>query len=57
VCDEQQMKLAAATGANCYTLKPASAEQFFQMVLSSTNYWLNVHQYPEHHIPPAECRR
>jgi len=57
VCDEQQMKLAAATGANSYTLKPASAEQFFQMVLASTNYWLNIHQYPEHHIPAAECRR
>ena len=57
VCDERQMEQAASAGANSYTLKPASAEQFFQMVLASTNYWLNIHQYPEHHIPPAECRR
>ena len=57
VCDEQQMHLAADNGANSYTLKPASAEQFLQTVLASTNYWLNIHQYPEHHLPPADCRR
>ena len=56
VCDEAQMQRAAANGANSYTLKPASAEQFLKTVLASTNYWLNVHQYPEHHIPPAKCR-
>jgi len=57
VADEQQMELAAACGANSYTLKPASAEQFLQTVLASTNYWLNIHQYPERHMPPAQCRR
>jgi two-component system response regulator len=57
VADERQMQLAAANGANSYTLKPASAELFLQTVLASTNYWLNIHQYPEHHIPPAHCRR
>lgn len=57
VADEAQMQLAAESGANSYTLKPASAEQFLTTVLASTNYWLNIHQYPEHHIPPAQCRR
>jgi len=57
VCDEAQMQLAAANGANSYTLKPASAELFLRTVLASTNYWLNVHQYPEHHLAPANCRR
>lgn len=57
VADEEQMKTAAANGANSYTLKPASAEQFLKTVLASTNYWLTVHQYPERHLPPDSCRR
>src|SRR5215207_2137297 len=57
VCDEQQMKQAAANGANSYTIKPANAEQFLRTVLASTNYWLTIHQYPEHHLPPELCRR
>ncbi len=57
VSDETQMKQAAASGANSYTLKPANAEQFLQTVLASTNYWLTIHQYPEHHLPPELCRR
>ena len=57
VCDEAQMKQAAANGANSYTIKPASAEQFLRTVLASTNYWLTIHQYPEHHLPPEDCRR
>lgn len=57
VADEQQMKTAAESGANSYTLKPANAEQFLKTVLASTNYWLTVHQYPEHHLPPEFCRR
>ena len=57
VADERQMQIAASNGANSYTLKPASAEQFLKTVLASTNYWLNIHQYPEHHSPPASCRR
>ncbi len=57
VCDEQQMQLAAANGANSYTIKPANAEQFLRTVLASTNYWLNIHQYPKHHVPQGECRR
>ena len=40
------MELAAAHGANSYTLKPANAEQFLRTVLASTNYWLTIHQYP-----------
>ena len=57
VADEAQMKLAAVNGANSYTIKPANAEQFLRTVLASTNYWLNIHQYPQHHIPQAQCRR
>lgn len=57
VSDENQMKLAAINGANSYTIKPANAEQFLRTVLASTNYWLTIHQYPEHHLPAEACRR
>jgi two-component system response regulator len=57
VSDETQMKTAAANGANSYTIKPANAEQFLRTVLASTNYWLTIHQYPQHHLPPELCRR
>jgi len=57
VSDETQMAEAARNGANSYTLKPASAEQFLRTVLASTNYWLTIHQYPTHHLPPGACRR
>lgn len=57
VSDENQMKQAAANGANSYTIKPANAEQFLRTVLASTNYWLTIHQYPERHLPANLCRR
>ena len=57
VCGEDEMKLAAKYGANSYTCKPASAEQFLRTVLASTSYWLTIHQYPEHHLEPALARR
>jgi two-component system response regulator len=57
VCGEAEMKLAAERGANSYTLKPANAEQFLRTVLAATNYWLTIHQYPQHHIPAEQCRR
>lgn len=57
VSDEEQMRTAAANGANSYTIKPANAEQFLRTVLASTNYWLTIHQYPEHHLEAAKCRR
>ena len=57
VCDEEQMRTAAANGANSYTLKPSNAEQFLRTVLASTNYWLTIHQYPQNHIPAGLCRR
>lgn len=57
VADEAQMKEAARNGANSYTLKPASAEQFLRTVLASTTYWLTIHQYPTHHLPAVACRR
>jgi CheY-like chemotaxis protein len=57
VSDEEQMQLAAAAGANSYTIKPANAEQFLRTVTDSTNYWLTIHQYPQHHLPKEKCRR
>jgi CheY-like chemotaxis protein len=57
VCEEDQMRLAMSNGANSYTLKPACAEDFLRTVLSSTNYWLKIHQYPQHHLPAEECLR
>ena len=57
VADEAQMKQAAVLGANSYTIKPANAEQFLRTVLASTNYWLNIHQYPGHHVPQQRCKR
>ena len=57
VADEEQMKLAATNGANSYTIKPANAEQFLRTVLASTNYWLTIHQSPQHHLRPEDCRR
>lgn len=55
--DETQMRRAAELGANSYTLKPSSAEQFLQTVIASTTYWLAIHQYPEHHLPQSACKR
>jgi CheY-like chemotaxis protein len=57
VCDEKEMKTAAANGANSYTVKPANVEQFLRTVLASTKYWLTIHQYPDHHVPAESCRR
>jgi CheY-like chemotaxis protein len=57
VCDEKEMKTAAANGANSYTVKPANVEQFLRTVLASTSYWLTIHQYPDHHVPADSCRR
>jgi CheY-like chemotaxis protein len=57
VSDEQQLRNAAAAGANSYTIKPANAEQFLRTVIDSANYWLTIHQYPEHHLPKEACRR
>ncbi len=57
VSDEEQMRKAAEFGANSYTLKPANAEQFLRTVLASTNYWLAIHQYPDHRLSQSECRR
>ncbi len=57
VSDEGQMRDAAAAGANSYTIKPANAEQFLRTVADSTNYWLSIHQYPQHHVPQEACRR
>jgi CheY-like chemotaxis protein len=55
--DEGQMRIAANVGANSYTIKPANAEEFLKAVVTSTNYWLTIHQYPDHHIPDSDCRK
>ena len=56
VCGEEQMREAAALGANSYTLKPADSEQFMGMVRISARYWLGIHQYPQHHLSRGVCR-
>jgi CheY-like chemotaxis protein len=57
VCGEEEMRKAAALGANSYTVKPANAEQFLRTVLASTTYWLTIHQQPDRHIDPKLARR
>ncbi len=57
LADERQMQQAARSGANSYTLKPANAEQFLRTVLASTDYWMRIHQHPDHHLPADLCRR
>ncbi len=57
VSDDKELRAAAAAGANSYTIKPANAEQFLKTVVESTNYWLSIHQYPDHHLPSDKCRR
>lgn len=57
VSDPEQMELAAQNGANSYTLKPASAEHFLHTVLTSTDYWISIHQRPTQHLPAEQCRR
>jgi CheY-like chemotaxis protein len=46
VTDDEQKRLAMASGANSYTNKPTDAATFIQTVLQSTNYWLRIHQFP-----------
>jgi CheY-like chemotaxis protein len=46
VTDDDQKRLAMASGANSYTNKPTDAITFMQTVVQSTNYWLRIHQFP-----------
>ena len=46
VTDDEQKRLAMASGANSYTNKPTDAATFIQTVMQSTNYWLRIHQFP-----------
>lgn len=46
VTDNEQKKLAMASGANSYTNKPTDAMTFMQTVMDSTHYWLRIHQFP-----------
>ena len=46
VTDDEQKRLAMASGANSYTNKPTDAMTFMQTVVQSTNYWLRIHQFP-----------
>ena len=48
---------ASEYGANSYTVKPADADQLAKTLLSSTDYWLHVHQTPTKHAPQSACRR
>jgi len=57
VADDAYIQQAAVLGANSYTIKPANPEQFLRTVMTSTQYWLTVHQYPGRHMPQKEARR
>jgi len=57
VADDDYIRQAAALGANSYTIKPANPEHFLRTVMTSTQYWLTVHQYPGRHLPASEARR
>jgi CheY-like chemotaxis protein len=57
VSDENLMRQAAEIGANSYTIKPMDAGHFLKILQASANYWLTVHQYPEHHLDEVDCRR
>lgn len=46
ITDDKEKKLAAENGANSYTIKPTDPMQFIDTVLSATQYWLGIHQYP-----------
>jgi CheY-like chemotaxis protein len=46
VTDDNQKRMAMASGANSYTNKPTDALTFVQTVMHSTNYWLRIHQFP-----------
>jgi CheY-like chemotaxis protein len=57
VAEEEYMQRAAVFGANSYTIKPASADEFIKTVSNSATYWLRVHQYPTRHLPQEASRR
>jgi CheY-like chemotaxis protein len=57
VAEEEYMQQAAQFGANSYTIKPASADDFIKTVSNSATYWLRVHQYPSRHLPQEASRR
>ena len=47
ITDDKEKRLAAENGANSYTIKPTDPVQFIDTVLSATQYWLGIHQYPD----------
>ena len=55
--DARAIRLASENGANSYTVKPADADRLLEAVLTSTDYWLHVHQTPSRHRDQSECRR
>jgi chemotaxis family two-component system response regulator Rcp1 len=57
VSDETQIRKAAEFGANSYTIKPVDPGQFLRTLLDNTNYWLTIHQHPNHHAEQKNCRR
>jgi CheY-like chemotaxis protein len=57
VAQDEVIRRASLLGANSYTIKPARAEEFLRTVMTSTNYWLTVHQYPTRHLGQEASRR
>ena len=46
ITDDKEKRLAAENGANSYAVKPTDPLYFIDTVLSATQYWLGIHQYP-----------
>lgn len=53
VTEKDMMERAAMLGANSYTVKSSSSDQFLQTLTASAHYWLTVHRYPRKRVEEA----
>ncbi len=44
--DDSQMRLAAASGANSYIVKPSDPMALVRAVQTTTHYWMQLHRSP-----------
>ncbi len=49
--DDDQKRMAAANGANSYTVKPNDAIELADSVRAATDYWAGIHRRPEVETP------
>ena len=52
VDDAEQIRLAAANGANSYAVKPTDPDAFLRSVQAATRYWLGVHRLADDGTSP-----